>query len=316
MTTYKTLTAATLALLFLAACGSSGIDDVLGGGSTSGAGRYEIQGTVDSVDLNSRSMVLTNVSGYTSMLSSGGGNTVRVHFDEQTPVDFQGRSYRVADLERGDRIAVRVDESGNALIAESVSVLSDVSGGSSYPSSESTLRGTVRYVDTSRGTIELDRGYGSTTMVEFSTSTPVYFDGRTYRVADLERGDEIEIRVRDLGSGRVAAQDITVTRSISSGSTGSSSSMSTVRGTVRYVDTSRRTIELEQASWVSGFDSGVGGGRTVVVQYGADARVDVSGQLLPITGLERGDVVEIRVQNVGGGTLVADRVWLVRDVRR
>lgn len=318
MTTHKTLMAGMLALLFLAACGSSGIDDILGGGGGSGSsGNYQISGTVDSVDLNSRSLFLTNVSGYTSMLSSGGssGNTVRVYFDEQTTVDYQGRSYRPQDLERGDQVSVVVDESGNALLAERVSVISDVSGGSTYPTTGSTLRGTVRYVDTSRGTIEVDRGYGSTTMVEFTSSTPVYFDGRTYRVSDLERGDEIEIRVRDLGSGRVAAQDITVTRNVGSGTSGSSSQMSTLRGTVRNVDTSRRTIELESASWISGFNTGVGGGSTVIVQYGANTGVNVSGQMHPINGLERGDVIEVRVQNLGGGTYVADQVWLVRDVR-
>ncbi|MGZ5433005.1 MAG: hypothetical protein ACXWH7_08765, partial [Thermoanaerobaculia bacterium] len=58
----KALTAATLALLFLAACGSSGIGDILGGGT--GASEYEIRGTVDSVDTSSRVVHLTNVTGY------------------------------------------------------------------------------------------------------------------------------------------------------------------------------------------------------------------------------------------------------------
>src|SRR5262245_33999295 len=132
MNTYKSLAAAALALVLLAACGSSGMGDVLGGGSQN---RYEIRGTVDSVDLNNRTILLTNVSGYTSMLSNGGGSSVRVHFDDRTPVEYNGQSYRPADLERGDQVSVRVDESGNSLVAESVSVLRDVSGtGTSYPS--------------------------------------------------------------------------------------------------------------------------------------------------------------------------------------
>jgi len=80
MKTTKSLAAASLMLILLAACGSVG--DILGGGgSGQQQGTYEIRGTVDSIDLNSRSIYLTNVSGYTSMLSNG-GNAVRVYYDD------------------------------------------------------------------------------------------------------------------------------------------------------------------------------------------------------------------------------------------
>lgn len=325
MNRYKSLTAAGLAVLFLAACGSSGMGDILGGGNSSN-NSYEVRGMVESVDTNSRSIYLSNVSGYTSMLSNGGsGSNVRVYYDDQTTVAHQGSTYRPQDLERGDEVIVRVDEQGNALLAETVTVTRDVSSGmtsgSSYPSGSSSstmLRGTVGYIDGSRRTIELDRGYGSKTMVEFDTQTPVYFNNQTYRATDLERGDQIEIRGRDLGNNRFLATDITVTRNVSGGGLGSSSSsqMSTIRGTVAYVDTSRRTIELESTNWVSGFNSGASGTSRVVVQYGANAGIDVNGSLQAISGLERGDVIEVQVQSTSGSMLYADRLWLVRDVRR
>ena len=142
----KSLAAASLALLFLAACGTSGgLGDVLGGGSS--ANNYEIRGTVDSVDTSNRVVYLTNVSGYSNMLSNGGsGNSVRVYYDTDTTVGYNGQTYRVADLERGDEVSVRVDESGNQLHADSVTVLRDASNGtsgSSYPGSgvyDSTIR--------------------------------------------------------------------------------------------------------------------------------------------------------------------------------
>ena len=321
MTKPKSLAAATLALLFLAACGSSGgLGDILGGGANN---NYEIRGTVDYVDTSNRILHLRNVSGYSNMLSNGGGgDSVRVHFDENTTVGYQGQTFRVADLERGDEVAVEVDESGNQLHAERMTVLRDVSSGSStYPGSgvyDSTIRGTVRYVDTSRGTIEIDRGSGSLMTVDFSSSTPVYWNNQTYRVGDLERGDEIEIRLSDSGTSRHLARDITVIRSVSSsgGTFGNSSSqMSTIRGTVRYVDTSRRTIELESASWASGFQSGANSGSRVIISYGSNTSVDVSGRLHPVSGLERGDVIEVQVSNPNATTPFADRIWLVRDVR-
>lgn len=316
----KSLAVASLALLLLAACGSSGIGDILGGGNTS-TDRYEIRGVVDSIDTSSHSIYLTNVSGYTSMLSNGGGSNVRVYYDNDTRVAYNGSTYRPEDLERGDEVSVRVDESGNSLVAEDVTVLRDVtSGSSSYPSDAmTTIRGTVRYVDTSRRTIEVDRGYGTTVFVEYDTATPVYFGNQTYRPADLERGDEIEIRTRDLGSGRFAAQDITVTRNVSGGSlpgSSSSASMSTIRGTVRSIDFDRRLIDLESASFISGFNSGAGTGTNVVtVHFDANAQIDVSGRMQSVSGLERGDVIEVRVTN-SGGQYWADRLYLVQDVRR
>ncbi|HET7437133.1 MAG TPA: hypothetical protein VFN10_20665 [Thermoanaerobaculia bacterium] len=322
--TSKSLAAGALALLLLSACGSVG--DVLGGGSNNGSNnqsRYEIRGTVDYVDANNRSVSLTNVSGYTNMLSNS-GSAVRVYYDDNTTVAYNGTSYRPQDLERGDEVTVRVDESGNQLFAESMTVTYDATrSGSTTPTSNgtygsyaTTLHGTVRSVDTSRRTIELDRGYGSgSAIVEYASNTPVYFSGRNYNIADLERGDEVDIRVQDYGNGRYVADDLTVTRSIS-GTSGSStsSSYSTIRGTVRYINTSNRTIELESTNWISGFNSGAGTGSTMIVQYDTNTQVSVSGRLYPLTNLERGDVIDVQVRNLGGSSYLANSVTLVRDI--
>jgi hypothetical protein len=318
----KSLAAVALTVLFLAACGSTGggMGDIFGGGN-SNPQNYELRGVVDHVDANSRSIYLRNVSGYQSMLSSGGsGDSVRVYYDNQTAVQFEGQNYRPEDLERGDEVAVRVAEStNNTLMADVVTVTRDVSGGTNTGGvfdNGSMLRGTVAYVDTSRRTIELNRGTGSNVIVEYGTNTPVYFNGQTYRVADLERGDEIELRVTNLGNNRFSTNDITVVRSISGG-TGSSSQMSTVRGTVSYVDTSRRTIELESASWMNRFNTGTGTGSSrVVISYDNNVSVDVAGRLHPVSGLERGDVIEVQVENSGSSSSVlrATRIFLVRDV--
>ena len=56
-------------------------------------------------------------------------------------------------------------------------------------------------------------------------------------------------------------------------------------------------------------------GSRVIVSYGSNTNVDVSGQLHPVSGLERGDVVEVQVSNPNATTPFADRIWLVRDAR-
>src|SRR5205085_2506406 len=130
MNRYKTIAAATFALLLLAACGSSGngIGDIFGGGN-SNSSSYQIRGTVDSVDANSRSIWLTNVSGYNANLNNGGSSTVRVYYDNRTTLNYQGQSYRPDQLERGDGVTVNVNQSGNRLIAQNMDVTYHTRGG-------------------------------------------------------------------------------------------------------------------------------------------------------------------------------------------
>ena len=224
----KSLVAASFALLLLAACGSSGIGDVLGGGNNNRT--YQIRGVVDSVDTNSQSVYLTNVSGYSNMLSNGGGgSTARVYFDNSTQVEYQGRAYRPQDLERGDEVTVNVDESNNQLLAQSMTVTYDASNSNS------------------------------------SSNYP------------------------------------------------NNNQQSTIRGTVYSIDSSRHTMTLESTSWISGFQGNTNGSR-VTVYYDTNASVDVQGRLYPISNLERGDVVDVRVYGSNSSTLQAQSIVLVRDI--
>lgn len=330
---FTSLTGLAMVLLFVSACGSSGgLGDILGGGGGAPSTQSgTIRGRVDHVDVTSRSIYLTDVSNYSNGLANGGsgsGQTARVYFDDRTTVEYQGRAYRAADLERGDEVELRVSEASNReLFAERVTVLRDVTAGSSsypsggnYPSGTyaSNVRGMVRYVDTSRRTIEVDRGSGySTAIVEYDNRTSVMFNNRTYNPGDLERGDEVDIRVSDLGNNRWLAQDVTVVRSASgsssSGAYGGNQNSGTVRGTVRYLDTSRRTIELDQVTGAVGFMGGSGGGSTMIVSYGSNAVVEVNGRGENIANLERGDVIDVQVDR-SGSTYFANRIILVRDV--
>ena len=229
MRTAKTLAAAALTLVLAAACGSSGIGDIFGGGGGGTSNQsYDISGTVDSVDLNGRSIYLTNVSGYNNNLMGTGGNTARVYYDDQTTVSYQGKNYRPQDLERGDQVRIRAGQTGNQLLAESMDVTYNAHGG------------------------------------------------------------------------------------MTSSGGGSNTSTATIRGNVRSIDTVNRTIIIDSASWISGFQ-GSNSGSTFTVRYDTSTRVDYQGQLHPVTNLERGDVIEVQVTGSGSNTW-AQRIFLVRDV--
>ena len=100
-------------------------------------------------------------------------------------------------------------------------------------------------------------------------------------------------------------------------SSSSSSNYSTIRGTVRSIDTYNRTITLDSTSWMSGFRS-TNNGSMITVSYDTNARVDYNGTMYPVTNLERGDVVEVQVANNGSGSSnwFAQSIVLVRGVNR
>jgi len=322
-----TLAGAAILLLLAAACSSGGIGDILGGGSnTNGTAATQIRGTVDSVDTNSQSIYLTNVSGNGSMLSSGGsGTTTRVYYDNRTSVSYNGQTFRPTDLERGDQVDVYLDRSNsNQPLATSMNVVYNARTGntypsttnpsSTYPSSTSTVHGIVRSLDTYRNQMTVQQSYNNATItVPYNTNTPVYYNGATYSVSQLEVGDEIDIRMN--GS---YAQDITVTRSMSS-NTGvpGSTQYSTIRGTVRFVDTNNHTIQLDSPSWISNFNRGSATTpSTVYVTYNPNMSIMVNGQSYAISGLERGDVIDVQVSGTNTNSLYAQSISLVRDVRQ
>ena len=202
----------------------------------------------------------------------------------------------------------------------------------------STIHGTIDYVDASTRSIVLyntsgydsmlsgGRSAGGSVRVYYDNGTSVQWQGRSYRPEELERGDQVDVAVRQSGN-QLVADSMNVTYNTNTSTTSypnngypsngyPSSNLSTIRGTVRYIDTSARTIQLEQTTWVTGFLPGNSNRSLVTVQYDSGQRIDVNGQLFPVTNLERGDVVEVQAQNNGNANLLASRITLVRDVRR
>jgi uncharacterized protein DUF5666 len=227
---------ALVAAALLAGCGSTGMGDVLGGGRTTDPnGSYdrlgsEIRGTVQRVSTRDRYFVVDEESSSRSNLRNGSQETY-VYYDDRTTVDYQGKSYRPEDVEVGDRIAAQTTRSGDRLLADNIQVLYDVSGGGTDTYRNDTyrndtyrndtlasdLRGTVSYVDTRNRTLEVvpsrsDPTYSRSdrVLVHYDSGTTVEFEGRQYQPENLERGDAVEVQIRDSG-GQLLAQRILVT---------------------------------------------------------------------------------------------------------
>jgi len=187
-----------------------------------------------------------------------------------------------------------------------------------------TIHGTVDYVDTAShsiilydtsgyGTMLSGGGYpanGGSVRVYYDNRTGVSWQGRSYRPEDLERGDQVDVTVRQSGN-QLIAESANVTYNANAANNQypnnrypSTTQSSLIRGTVRYIDTNSRTISIDSNNGL------------MSVSYDPGLRVDVNGQLYPLTNLERGDVVEVQAQSNGNGNFFANRITLIRDVRR
>ena len=79
------------------------VRDVRGGGYGGGYGN-DLRGTVALVDTRAR-LIRLDGAGY--------GNDVQVSYDARTTVEYQGRSYRPENLQRGDLVRIQSRQVGN-----------------------------------------------------------------------------------------------------------------------------------------------------------------------------------------------------------
>jgi hypothetical protein len=198
-------------------------------------------------------------------------------------------------------------------------------GGGGYPSSypggsyAQQIVGTVQDVDPN-GRLMLSEdssGYGGRSIeVYFDQRTPLHYQGRTHPVAGLERGDRIRVET-DSSGGRLYARSIELIQNVrdsgygsggyGSGGYGSggygSGSTGDLRGTIAYVDTRTRLIELDRPGYGGGYE-----GR-VRVRYDDRTLVEYGGRTYRPEDLDRGDGVRIQARQAGSEWW-ADRIWV------
>ena len=129
--------AALVAVFVLTGCGSSGIGDILGGNTGDRTtdpyqSADNVRGTVERVNTADRYIVVDSEE-YTNNLRNGGDDEVVLYYDDRTTVEHQGKTYRPADLEPGDRILADVNNSGGRLMVEDIQVLHDATSSSNDP---------------------------------------------------------------------------------------------------------------------------------------------------------------------------------------
>jgi hypothetical protein len=119
-----------LTAVLLAACGTGGglgsIGDIILG-SPSTTQSSDVRGTVSGIDTGARRIDMDVT--YVNNLRQSGGTSSRgsIYYDNNTRVVFNGQEYRVDDLERGDEIEVVGHNDNGRYVAETITVVRDVS---------------------------------------------------------------------------------------------------------------------------------------------------------------------------------------------
>jgi hypothetical protein len=146
-----------------------------------------------------------------------------------TPVRYRGDTYRVSNLEVGDRIRVEPEGgaavTGNEIRARSIDVVQssqESNGTSSSSVGVGALSGRVTRVDRTNNVIQLDTGRGTIAVDLRSAADP---SGRPVRGRDVQAGDHVEL-------------------------SGSYSGATFVATTIRFSDESGTTIQQGPATTV------------------------------------------------------------------
>jgi len=113
----------------------------------------------------------------------------------------------------------------------------------------------------------------------------------------------VQVRTRSSGN-QVIADQIVVTRN-GNGSIGAPGQQQ-LRGTIGSINTATRVIQLDSVGFergqAQGFDAAKNGSSTTIA-YDASTIVEYQGQRYNIGNLERGDVVNVDVSQIGNGYL-------------
>jgi len=180
-----------LAALALAGCHELGHID--GIGDYGGVGGNDVVGEVEYVDPRSREIEIRTDTGRTAVL----------RYDDRTQVIYQQRNYAVANLERGDHVAARVQQDRDSRsYTDTITVRESVQDRGSLGGGVGRLdraEGRVEYVDPRRGTFELRDSRNRLIVVSVPFNAPRAVIDRFNR---LRAGDSVRIEGRAAGTDR------------------------------------------------------------------------------------------------------------------
>jgi hypothetical protein len=130
---------------------------------------------------------------------------ITVRATSTTPVNYRGDTYRISNLEVGDRI--RIDpvsggSTGNELTARSIDVMQNVQETSGTARQVGALTGRVVSIDRQNEAIRIDTGRGQ---VRVDLTNAADTSGRRVRASDVQVGDRVDLSGNYSGDSFIAS---------------------------------------------------------------------------------------------------------------
>lgn len=184
----KLAAALTVAMVGLAGCHELGHVEVPG---DYGSLANEVVGEVTNVDTRTRQIEIRADS----------GRMTTVRYDNNTQVIYRQRTYAVSNLERGDYVAVRLQQDRDGRNYTSTITVRESAQDRGYSGAGrlDRVEGRVEYVDSRRGTFELRDSRNRLIVVAIAFNAPRAITDRFNR---LRNGDYVRIEGRSVSSDR------------------------------------------------------------------------------------------------------------------
>jgi hypothetical protein len=128
-------------------------------------------------------------------------------------------------------------------------VLGSVLGGGSQSGQAGQLAGTIREVDSRNQQIAIQQSNGQTVAVSYDNQTQVVYQNQNYSPTALENGDRVTARIQANGNSYYTDY-VQVDQSVRGNtSSGSSSNLQSLQGTVRQIDRSNGLFTVDVNSY-------------------------------------------------------------------
>jgi hypothetical protein len=165
-------------------------------------------------------------------------------------------------------------------------------------STESQVSGEITNVDTRNQIIDLRTSDGRSGQVRYDNNTRVVYQQQEYNVTALERGDVVSMRLQNTNNNELYTNEILVTQSVQDRtgvpSTGTSSGLQRLEGTVGVIDNTRGTFELRTGNY------------TYMVQLSYNATSSVRDRF---NRMRAGDFVRVEGRWVNNSTIQIERFY-------
>jgi len=196
----------------------------------------------------------------------------------------------------GDRVDVRgIGATDSAINAQEIVLLGRSASSSNL--SRTSITATVRQVTASTSRLLVETDSREMITIFGTSSTPVYFEGTTYKISNIEVGDRVRVEVDSESRDGIRARSIDVIQSVSDPVTGRSNdrTVTSVTGRVSRVDAGAQTLRLDT-------------GRSPEVRIDAKAAYDATGKRFRLTDLQVGDRITVSGQYDSNDLFRADTI--------